>query len=88
LQRKRPKNRKFVMAVTAAQAGGVSRSPRPTTRRVMMSRYIDQSARALNNDELDDNELDSVTGGLVVTAIIAAQPTTNGRRGTGGQIGS
>jgi lactobin A/cerein 7B family class IIb bacteriocin len=64
----------------------------------MMSRYVDQSAGALNNDELDDNELDSVTGGLVVTAIIAVlignimepspQPTTNGRRGTGGQIGS
>jgi lactobin A/cerein 7B family class IIb bacteriocin len=30
-----------------------------------------QCARALNNDELDDNELDSVTGGLVVIAIIA-----------------
>jgi bacteriocin-like protein len=57
-----------------------------------------QCARALNNDELDDNELDSVTGGLVVIAIIAVliknislvvepQPTTNGNRGTGGQIG-
>jgi lactobin A/cerein 7B family class IIb bacteriocin len=63
---------------------------------MMMSRYIDQSARALNNDELDDNELDSVTGGLVVIAIIAVlmknislvgPATTNGSRGTGGQIG-
>jgi hypothetical protein len=51
-------------------------------------------------DELRDDQLNAVTGGLVVPAIIAVligdisitqpsspQPTTNGQRGKGGQIG-
>jgi lactobin A/cerein 7B family class IIb bacteriocin len=63
---------------------------------MMMSRYIDQRAPALKNNELDDNELNSVTGGLVVNAIIAVlirnimlpfQPTTSGQSGKGGQSG-
>ena len=36
-----------------------------------MSNYIDHSKRPLKNDELDDNELDSVTGGLVTLSSIA-----------------
>jgi hypothetical protein len=53
----------------------------------------------LDHRELTDTELDAVTGGLVVVTpqnvtllgpallVPAAPPTTNGHRGTGGQIG-
>jgi hypothetical protein len=60
----------------------------------------DTGATSLSRDrELRDDELDAVTGGLVVVTpqnvtllgpallIPAAPPTTNGHRGTGGQIG-
>ena len=52
-----------------------------------------------NSSELRDDELDRVTGGLVVVTpqnvtllgpallVPSAPPTTNGHRGTGGQIG-
>ena len=59
----------------------------------------EQSNLRQEDRELRDDELDAVTGGLVVVTpqnvtllgpallIPAAPPTTNGHRGTGGQIG-
>jgi hypothetical protein len=72
-----------------------------TEREKLMSKHRtnahDTGATSLSRDrELDDNELDSVTGGLVVIAIIAVltenislvgPATTNGQRGTGGKVG-
>ena len=65
-----------------------------------MTTAHDTGATSLSLDrELRDDELDTVTGGLVVVTpqnvtllgpallIPAAPPTTNGHRGTGGQIG-
>ena len=64
-----------------------------------MSKTNDTSKLANRDRELRDDELDTVTGGLVVVTpqnvtllgpallIPAAPPTTNGHRGTGGQIG-
>jgi len=65
-----------------------------------MTTAHDTGATSLSRDrELWDDELDTVTGGLVVVTpqnvtllgpallIPAAPPTTNGHRGTGGQIG-
>jgi hypothetical protein len=64
-----------------------------------MSKTNDTSKLASRDRELRDDELDTVTGGLVVVTpqnvtllgpallIPAAPPTTNGHRGTGGQIG-
>jgi hypothetical protein len=63
-----------------------------------MTTAHDTGATSLSR-ELRDDELDAVTGGLVVVTpqnvtllgpallIPAAPPTTNGHRGTGGQIG-